>query len=112
MNLVTFKEDQRFWTLYETKKDREKEDNHDVSPVCTNTACSNACFGVMSSFLDVTNHSLSMPMPLSDITKPRTDIHTNKLSTTTFRDQYHCGTLKPVINNIDKQERRATLKKR
>ena len=36
-----------------------------------------------------------MSMPLSDVTNPRTDkrksdIHTNKLSATTFKDQYHC----------------------
>ena len=56
-----------------------------------------------------------MSIPLPDVTKPRTDkrksdIHNNKLSATTFRDQYHCATLKPATNNIGKQEQRATLK--
>ena len=55
-------------------------------------------------------------MPLLDITKPRTDkrksdIHTNKLLATTFRDQCHCATLKPLTNNMGKQEQKATLKK-
>ena len=116
MNLVTFKKDQRFWIIDEAEKDADKEDNHDGFPVCTNAACSDACSDVMPSFSDITKRSLSMSIPLLDVTKPRTDkhksdIHTNKLLTTTFRDQYHYATLKPVTNNIGKQERKATLKK-
>ena len=98
------------------KEDADKADNHNRFPVCTDAACSDACSDVMPSFLEVTKRSLSMSMPLSDVTKPRTDrrksdIHTNKLSPTTFIDQYHCATLKPVTNFIGKQEGSATLKK-
>ena len=93
MDLVMFKKDQRFWTIDEAEEDVDKKENHVGFPVCTNAACSNACSDVMPSFLDVTKRSLSMSMSLSDLTKPRmdkrkSDIHTNKLSVTTFRDQY------------------------
>ena len=116
MILVPFKKGQRFWTIDEAKEDADNEDNHDGFLVCKDAACSDACSDVMPSFLDVTKRSLSMSMPLSDGTKPRTDklksdLHTNKLSATTLRDQYNFAILKPVTNNIEKQEQRATLKK-
>ena len=63
----------------------DNKDNHDDFSVCIDTAGSNAYYtDVMPSFLDVTKRSLSITMPLSDGTKPRTDklksdINTNKL---------------------------------
>ena len=88
MNLVPFKKDQRFWTIDEAEEDADNEDNHDDFSVCADAACSDAYSDVMPSFLDVTKCSLSMPMPLSDGTKPRTDklksdTHTNKLEQNT-----------------------------
>ena len=105
MKSVPFKKDQRFWTIDEAKEDADKDDNHDGISVCTDAACSDACSDFMPSFLNVTKCSLFMSMPLSDVTKPRTnrrksDTHTNKLLATTFKDQSHCATLKPVTNNI------------
>ena len=38
-------------------------------------------------------------------------MHTNKLLATTFKGPSHCAALKPVTNNIGKQERKAILKK-
>ena len=47
MNLVTFKKDQRFWTIDEAEENADKEENHDGFPVCTNAACLDACSDVM-----------------------------------------------------------------
>ena len=69
MNLVTFKKDQRCWTEDESEEDAEREDIHDGFPVCTNAACSDAFSDVMPSFLDITKRSLSLSMPLLDVTK-------------------------------------------
>ena len=116
INSVSFKKDQRIWEIDKAKKDADKDDNHDGFSIGTDANCSDTGSDVMPSLLNVTKRSLAMFMPLSDVTKPRTnkrksDIHTNKLLATTFRDQYHCVTLKPVTNNIGKQEPKAFLKK-
>ena len=71
MNFVSFKKDQQFWTIDEPKEDAEKDNNYDEFSICTDAAFFNSCFDFMPSLVDVIKHSLSMFMPLSDITKPR-----------------------------------------
>ena len=73
MNLVMFKKDQRFLTIDEPEEDAEKKIIMSDSQFESMLLVLILVLDVMSSFLDVTKHSLSMSISLSDVTKPRPD---------------------------------------